>query len=1674
MGIGDFWLKPNNKKALDEFNGEIKRQDLSSKFDALFNIWDKDKSGKLEANEVSSIFNQIAESERVDDQEFLGEIFTKVSKANADDLAKRFFKIAEDNNSNKSMKEFQKFLDEEVTADNILDLLDAYDNPDIKKQDSSLIDTVVSEKLMSGDKTSQKKVLLTILDKVCEAARKYGVAEDDINNARKDFENSIKEEYGSLSSMFRMADSLKMERAIDFLRGAILIKQNQVKDVDSKDAMLTVTEQFYSDNETAYDEFNIERSATAKFGDWVCGLFGCKTLDDMKSKLDMNVEGASELLTALVNEDEEAFKVAYKKLFGIEFDPQKIAAAQELSEKVSAIQMLTSNLQVFEEIKNSSNLEEILKEKFKYSDEVIEEIIKDYPAENKDESLKLFIEESFNNAKDMILELSDGKTLEQLGNDVELATKSAYGDNDISKEITKFNQNMVLTEAFADSAFEILGTIALTMIPVVGQLGAAALAARTAKMGSNMVKVTNMLRKTSVAMYKANKFQQGTKYTSKVKNYGARAISASVNSATATAGVNTWSDKDIKEILKKTIMNSSFSWIGVTSNTIAPILMSKFNITSKLAIELAEEILNVMGAYGVTKANGADYTQNDAVIDLVTGLILARIAGAGGKNVETKPFNRKTSIEERLADFKPEEVAIIEKYRKQFPELIEVLLSSKNKDGEFINNDFYSIYPFISRAISNPESKDKIIYLLKMTDIDGYPRFNSRRIDILLMNYIDNPDFMNLAEMRLPNGKYRFELEQICRLLDIRQENLELYNILVNSKDSNGNYRISCNNKSCFNLNYSMQDGYKTNKERFLKLLNAEGSDGNYLIKMDKLIDVCDEEFTLGFLSKFSDEVLDKMTKEKGLFELFYKIQMDYCNKAFILKDLYDIDAIVNFFNENINKMSIQELETECEKISAKFQYKVLLKYEHKGIAYMYFDDVDKFVDNNDIDRIKYGFEPNVDLLKHLKEDITEPILNDINQVKSYVKDEEMLSIINTMLEKANNQDYGDRIKTLREALYITDIYNNLTENYTTFHRKNSPEKSPYYKKLLKYFDKNDPQKAKALRAGDMSTLSQDFREEMRVTMLVQYCKNKESFPEIADYLYNNTYVKNLQISEVLQDKLVELNKKYGIKLFISTENTDLNKVIEFVDEELTRWQKASGGKAKIPPTLDLLVSKRNYYDKKSAYGQGVAAGFCESSTSGAVSINGVNIDRVKYALRHEITHANDKKLLSEFPPLEGYKNKTKHRDEFRKAGIPEGHIDYAYNNPKEFIAVAAEGDLSQYSPKFKQILINFGMPKWLFELDNVNTKIILKTDYPDFIKNRQNYKFQTKDIDETVNDFIKHYSESAPQIKQYLEDFGLSGLGNTRSRVKGYQSLHDKITNFLKDKPNATYEDVWNEIRDCFGARTVIDPTDFKNHPAVKDLIKKGDMDGAIRRAAELQSEPLVQEFKNIIDKNCSGDKRITTARISNYVSEDGIPYLSEAQLAEIKQYAASKGVKINIVEKLAKDDPHYAEAMAAGYKPTTKSQPSGYTALQINFKTTDGDVFEWQYRGALVDNFAEGEHIPYDLRTGKDIIGEHEELRPLYEPLQKMLSKDNMPKEVYAQYNKYLTDYYTHLRKLELGFESTPPKLSDYEINGFKFDSVLEAENLIKIHEIADDLKHNKISQQDAINKYKKLTQG
>lgn len=107
--------------------------------------------------------------------------------------------------------------------------------------------------------------------------------------------------------------------------------------------------------------------------------------------------------------------------------------------------------------------------------------------------------------------------------------------------------------------------------------------------------------------------------------------------------------------------------------------------------------------------------------------------------------------------------------------------------------------------------------------------------------------------------------------------------------------------------------------------------------------------------------------------------------------------------------------------------------------------------------------------------------------------------------------------------------------------------------------------------------------------------------------------------------------------------------------------------------------------------------------------------------MRHELTHTNDLKRgtkipkdynLNEIMPKfdetlpngniikSGDAKKGKYYQEFVNGGISDYKISYAYNNTKEFIAVASEGDMSKYSSEFKQVLIDFGMPEWIFNLE--------------------------------------------------------------------------------------------------------------------------------------------------------------------------------------------------------------------------------------------------------------------------------------------------------------------------------------------------------------------------------------
>ena len=96
--------------------------------------------------------------------------------------------------------------------------------------------------------------------------------------------------------------------------------------------------------------------------------------------------------------------------------------------------------------------------------------------------------------------------------------------------------------------------------------------------------------------------------------------------------------KSVREATEKALMNMSFAGVGASSSILAPKLMQTFGITNRaLANEIAEEIMNAAGTYGVTKLSGGEYGSEDAFIDFASGLIMSRISHVKGGTAADAP-----------------------------------------------------------------------------------------------------------------------------------------------------------------------------------------------------------------------------------------------------------------------------------------------------------------------------------------------------------------------------------------------------------------------------------------------------------------------------------------------------------------------------------------------------------------------------------------------------------------------------------------------------------------------------------------------------------------------------------------------------------------------------------------------------------------------------------------------------------------------------------------------------------------------------------------------------------------------------------------------------------------------------------------------------------------------------
>ena len=417
------------------------------------------------------------------------------------------------------------------------------------------------------------------------------------------------------------------------------------------------------------------------------------------------------------------------------------------------------------------------------------------------------------------------------------------------------------------------------------------------------------------------------------------------------------------------------------------------------------------------------------------------------------------------------------------------------------------------------------------------------------------------------------------------------------------------------------------------------------------------------------------------------------------LPDFREIDLNHDFFDElnnvNHNQIELKNFKEEASVIKNKQIKKIAeticKKQQLDQALLIYMRDIDAGLDNITDTKI----------LKYLKAELKR--LADIDyDTDNYEKIE---------------TGQGDYFFSLGMISNIVDVYNTITGKYSRYKSADLVGEDLYLdmsrpayfiKNFREYSPKNFKNFVNTLfeESDKKHYLIKDF-ENSKKTEALELLSNKE---EILDYMYEKYYVRKLDDSSV-RKLCREISRTYGVRILLSDKTYDIRKSLRVIKKELEAWTKVSGGKAKLPRILDSNSCDISY-ESSSAY----------TDIRGNLHYNGAKIYSPKI-LRHEIMHLNEGSIFAKYssnPELvkiirsiiaskkeivDGREkevldyDKCKYREEFLKAGINPEHIEYAYTNKNEFLAVAAEGDLSQYSPEFKEILIKIGMPKYVFNL---------------------------------------------------------------------------------------------------------------------------------------------------------------------------------------------------------------------------------------------------------------------------------------------------------------------------------------------------------------------------------------
>lgn len=476
-----------------------------------------------------------------------------ITNNNAIQTAKEFYNIVDNNSGSTSMQKLKALVynPKKFNYKNVVDVITAYNQTGIRQGDADIIDSILSESHTDKAPTvnHQNKtyiangeaydVINKILNTLKQSAKEKGVPDRFLTEARTEW---AKEMY-----------KLKISKTSKLEENEVHMKYiNKLIDlIGGKNVGAT----------GAYADGRASDSWVGIGADKVFGLFGCKTMSEMEAKLGNQAQNAKVLVnianhikSAKTNAEKakfmQQFKVKYKAIFGVDYNPQVMAAREELQDKVAQVQINKSLQPVFNKALGAKDISSMKKavedckivmgkddktKKNIYLADIINMQVEAYMQakapqglilSNPNEYNKMYSEIYKNIVSNMKAEYQKtakeaigNSSYEQMQIDMEQLNQAAYGTTNIGKEVAKFNQNQAMTQQYSELALDIGATIATCWIPGLGEAAGLKMVATFGKLAQSATKMAKFYKALETAgktLYKSSKFVKGIQTTSAI------------------------------------------------------------------------------------------------------------------------------------------------------------------------------------------------------------------------------------------------------------------------------------------------------------------------------------------------------------------------------------------------------------------------------------------------------------------------------------------------------------------------------------------------------------------------------------------------------------------------------------------------------------------------------------------------------------------------------------------------------------------------------------------------------------------------------------------------------------------------------------------------------------------------------------------------------------------------------------------------------------------------------------------------------------------------------------------------------------------------------------------------------------------------------------------------------